>query len=310
MAINVNKLVSNLGLNLVEYSNRFTGCCPIHKGDNQTAFTIYKETGIWRCFTLGCHNEYMIGPVGLVQAMLKCSKDKAIYYLEDVMGGKLEINSDINYAFTIKDKEVTSKVSRELVRKKLKIPAEYFLQRGYSPEVLDKYDVGLCLNSKSKFANRCVVPIYDINYSCVVGYTGRDITEKNKVKWLHDKFERNQILYNSWFAKKYIEQSNTAILTESPGNVWRLEEAGIHNSLAMFGTNLSFNQMRLISKLGVINLVLMLDNDVAGKEATSKIVERLKGLYNIVIPKISYGDVGECPVNYLQDKILPVLSEL
>lgn len=307
----ISKIIYKLGLNVREYSNRFTGCCPVHKGDNCNAFSIYKSSGVWQCFSMGCHYEYGSSLVGLVRGLLKCSNEDAIKHLKEIIGGKIEIVlPDVNHAFLIKDKVITSKIERRHVRKKLQMPAEYFLNRGYSEEILDKYDVGLCTTQKSRFFNRCVVPIYDNDYKYVVGFTGRDITNNLTPKWLHDRFERNQTLYNSWFAKKYIEQNNTAILTESLGNVWRLEEAGIHNSLGIFGTNLSFNQMRLLSKLGVINLVLLLDNDVAGKEATSRIVKKLKGLYNIVIPKISYGDVGECPVNYLQDKILPVLNEL
>ncbi|NDC71851.1 MAG: hypothetical protein EBZ62_00150, partial [Sphingobacteriia bacterium] len=40
-------------------------------------------------------------------------------------------------------------------------------------------------------------------------------------------------------------KSHTAIIVESPGNVWRLEENGIHNSVALFGSSLSDRQTDL-----------------------------------------------------------------
>ena len=62
-------------------------------------------------------------------------------------------------------------------------------------------------------------------------------------KWRHNKdFKTQEHLYNMWFAKEFIQSTRTAIIVESPGNVWRLEEAGIHNSVAIFGTNLSIKQ--------------------------------------------------------------------
>ena len=190
----VRKIVEAFNLQLIEYQNRFQGCCPIHKGDNNTAFTLYKESGNWQCFTYGCHYQYGSNAIGLVQALLQCERDVAIKHLEEILGGKIEFTSDVNYAFTVRDKIKCTKVKREHIRQKLDIPGNYFIKRGFSEAVLDKYDVGLCLNKDSKFANRCVVPIYDVDYNHVIVYTGRDITEKAKPKWLHDKFERNSIL--------------------------------------------------------------------------------------------------------------------
>lgn len=301
-----------------EYINRYSCNCPVHDGDNETAFSIYKESGGWRCFTMGCHEKYGAGIFGLVQCLLEKKTGKAISFgeahkfINDLMDGQFKLEFDsINKVFFLRDdKRPPSKATREQVRKRLVIPAEYYLGRGYTLDVLDKYDVGLCINRKSHFYNRCVVPIYDDNYEFVIGYTGRDVTNHSKIKWLHSEFERSKTLYNSWFAKKHIEKTNTCILVESPGNIWRLEEAGIHCGLALFGTEISFEQMRLLSQYGVLNLILIMDNGEAGKNATSRIVKKLKGLYNIIIPKIDYEDLGECPIQHVKEKIVPVLNDL
>lgn len=315
MKTNLKKLLDSFGVEYRDFGNRLTGCCPIHNGDNKTAFCVYTDNGIWQCFTCGCHQNHN-GIINLTKLLIEkktgkpCSFNEAKKVFENITSLELKFNDGINYSFLKKFAKEKPKLSREKVINRLKIPAPYFLlERGFSENVLVKYDVGLCLNKNSKFYNRAVVPIYDVDYKYMVGCTGRTINGATP-KWLHDNFQRDLSLYNSWFAKPYIEESNTCILVESPGNIWKLEEAGIHCGLAMYGTALGFGQMRLMAQLGVMNIVLALDNDEAGKKATAAIVQRLKGLYNIVIPKIDYGDLAECPTTYLQTKMTESLKEL
>ena len=71
---------------------------------------------------------------------------------------------------SIAPKQENSGWSREKLRQMLQIPSEYYTNRGYSKEVLDKYDVGL-YNKR----NRVVVPVYDDKYKHVAGFLGRSI---------------------------------------------------------------------------------------------------------------------------------------
>ncbi len=313
---NIERILEIFGVETREYSNRFSGTCPIHKGDNQTAFTVYKETGAWKCFTHGCHEKYGSGLVGLVMGLL-ASKNLPSQYkdackvMHQIGDTKEQCADSINRFYLSKPENLHSKITRDKVRSRLEIPAAYFIEdRGFAPETLDKYDVGLCKNKNSKFYNRCVVPIYDINYEFMVGCTARTIDKKDP-KWLHSYgFSKDDSLYNAWFAKHHIEKSGTAIIVESPGNIWSLEESDIHCGVAIFGTELTFGQMRMLSQLGVLNLVILMDNDDAGKSSTIRLVDKLKGLYNIIVPKIDYGDLAECPREYLKSTILPILREL
>lgn len=303
----IKKVLDAFGVEYRDFGNRLTGRCPVHNGDNKTAFNIY-DSGAWQCFTGGCH-EKNPGLYGLVRLLLKkAGKPHSAGDIYSVIE-KVPQFEGINFRFLDKPKKDKLRMSREDVLKRLDIPSDYFISRRFSPEILKRYDVGLCKNKKKRFYNRAVVPIYDIDYQFMVGCTGRTINDEQP-KWLHDFFHRDNSLYNSWFAKDEIQRNNTCILVESPGNIWRLEEAGIHCGLAMYGTQLSFGQMRLLAQLGVLNIVLALDNDDAGKKATATIVERLKGLYNIVIPKIDYEDIAECPHEYLRKTISSSIHEL
>lgn len=307
---NIRDLLNSFSIEYIDYGNRLTGRCPIHDGDNKQAFSIYTESGAWRCFTAGCH-EHNGNLYGLIKLLLK---KRGLDYSHKNITRFIEVKNEysdgsINYRFLVKDKKDKIKVPRQSILKKLDIPAAYFINRKFLPETLIKYDVGLCTNKNSKYYSRAIVPIYNLDHTHMVGFTARTTCGEDP-KWLHSEFNRDNSLYNSWFAKTELEQTNTCVLVESPGNVWRLEESGIHCGLAMYGTQLSFGQMRLLANLGILNIVLALDNDEAGKTATALLVQRLKGLYNIVIPKIEYEDLAECPVQYLKRKMSSCLSEL
>lgn len=206
-------------------------------------------------------------------------------------------------------------ISRNTVRKNLNIPSEYFTQRGFSAKILDKYDVGDCKSENKEMSNRAVVPIYDQSYSTMIGCTGRSIFDKcenckafhNKntqcpnddtswkmCKWKHSSgFKTQDSLYNFWFAQEYIKETGTVILVESPGNVWKLEENNIHNSVALFGSNLSDRQKTILDISGAMSIIVIMDNDEAGEKARSQINDKCNRTYNIKHIKISKNDIAE-----------------
>ena len=236
----------------------------------------------------------------------------------------------INYINSNKEKNVSNFIDRIKVQKSLSIPSPYFLNRGYSESILKRYDVGDCMADSKEMSGRAVVPVYDMDHKHMIGCTGRSLYEKcdncksfhnldkscpldNELwlmsKWRHSKdFKTQEHLYNYWFAKDYISKSGVAILVESPGNVWRLEEAGIHNSLAIFGSSLSDRQKMLLDISGALSLVTIMDNDDAGRKATETIKKKCHKTYNIKTIEISYDDIGSMSVDQVQQIILPQIQ--
>jgi 5S rRNA maturation endonuclease (ribonuclease M5) len=226
----------------------------------------------------------------------------------------------------------TNLISRANIVKALKIPSQYYLNRNYSSEILTKYDVGLCDKPGKEMFGRVVVPIYDNNYEYMVGCTGRSIFEKcnqcssyhdpnnscpnkdyiwNYCKWKHNTdFKAQNYLYNFWFAKKHIMASTIAIIVESPGNVWRLEENGIHNSVGIFGSSMSDRQKILLDSSGAMNLVILSDNDEAGEKAAQQITAKCQNTYKIYVAKISKNDVGEMNSEEINNEIKPLLDKI
>jgi DNA primase len=226
----------------------------------------------------------------------------------------------------IKQAKIIGKIPKQQVRSQLEFPAKYLTNRGFSPQVLDRYDVGLCNNRTKEMYQRIVVPIYDDSGQYMVGCTCRSIYEKCPLcklwhnpkipcpqkwhehmfsKWKHSGFKRDFHLYNSWFACKHIQMTNQVIVVESPGNVWKLEEAGIHNSVAIFGTYISKQQTGLLNKMGAMYVTVIGDNDKAG-DTMCEIIQKNKmwKVERIKVPQ-GYDDLGDMPIN----KITELLKE-
>jgi 5S rRNA maturation endonuclease (ribonuclease M5) len=324
-------------------SSMVSMCCPIHNGDNPSALNIYHEgdnyRGNWKCRTHGCEKVFRSSIIGFIRGVLStqkynwtnegdqtCSFREAVDFATKFVGKSLDqyhVDKDIQEKkqFAQIIQKVTEqpdnsnlKITRQQARNLLQIPAQYYLDRGYSAEILNKYDVGLCDRPNKEMSNRVVAPIYDYSGNFVVGCTGRSVFNKcdkclayhdtnedcpREYAWQHSKWRHSSglktqnCLYNIWFAKEYIQNSGTVILVESPGNVWRLEENGIHNSVAIFGTTLSDRQKIILDSSGAMNVVVLMDNDDAGITATKKIIEKCNRTYQIHVPTISKNDIGD-----------------
>lgn len=332
----------------------YVGCCPIHSGDNKSAFNIYPSgesyRGNWRCRTHSCDKTFKPSIIGFIRGVLSNKKynwqtdgdqtvtfNETIQFIEDFLGQTLSnvkvSRSEIekkNFANIVKhitnnSAENISKISRSSIRKSLIIPSNYFIDRGFDKNILDKYDVGLCDKPDKEMYNRAVAPIYDMDHKYMVGCTGRSIFDKcescqsfhdpQKIcptaeekwkysKWKHNyQFKSQNHLYNMWFAKEHILKSSQVILVESPGNVWKLEQHGIHNSVALFGSNMSDKQKILLDGSGAMTIITLMDNDDAGNKAVEVIREKCKNTYNIIQLKISKSDVAEMNTEEIEKEI-------
>jgi len=288
-------------LDLKEYGNRYQGCCPIHGGDNPTSFVLYKN-GVWQCFTHLCHNTWGCTFKGLRRA-LNLSNDEIDFEMPEPR------YDDI----ILVDEELKKLIPRDKVRSSFsELPATYYLDRNYSYDIIDKYDVGYCNTPGKMMYRRAVVPVYSIDHQFAIGFTGRDTTNKSKEKWIHSKgFKKSSYLYNSWYAKDYIFDTKTAIIVESPGNVWRLEEAGIHCSIATLGCSISRTQKRILSRMGIMNIVYLKDKGAAGELGAEKIKKELSNLYKLYIPDLDYkDDIGSMSVDWVLNNIEPIIRKI
>lgn len=358
---NIETLLDNFELEYKTNHKMISMCCPIHGGDNPSALNLYPEgdlyRGNWKCRTHGCEKTFKGSIIGFIRGILSNRKynwskdgDDTVSFKDAVEFTMSFINKDfskIKISRVDRDKKTFTsivnnitknsesnlpKITRDKIVKTLDIPAQYYIDRSYSKEVLMKYDVGLCSNPDREMHNRIVVPIYDNDYQFMVGCTGRSIYEKCNYcksyhnishkcpneddrwkfpKWKHNKeFKSQNYLYNFWFAKEHILKSGFAIIVESPGNVWRLEENGIYNSVGIFGSSLSDRQKILLDSSGAMNLIILTDNDEAGKKAAVQIKNKCQNTYRVFIPQISKPDVGDMTSDEINIEIKEYIEKI
>ena len=101
-----------------------------------------------------------------------------------------------------------------------------------------------------------------------------------------------------------------AIIVESTGNVWRLEEACFHTSLATFGAHLTDGQRHILDRSGALSLIVLTDPDEAGRIAAKGIRKSCGNSYKIYEPKIGQGDIADNEVEVIKAKLSPVIKQV
>lgn len=312
--------------------DKYISCaCPIHDGDNASALNIYyvgdDYKGNWKCRTHQCEKIFMGSIIGFVRGVLSKQKfdwnkkgdstvsfDDTIKFIQNFLGiddiSKIKIQKNINSSFIRNssilsdNKKKNNGIPRDKILSSLQSPSEYFLNRGFSEKILTRYDTFDCYNPNKEMYNRAVAPIYDSSYKYMIGCTGRSLNNSGP-KWRHNSgFVAENHLYNIWFAKEHIMKSGEVILVESPGNVWKLEEYGIHNSLATFGAHLTDKQKMLLDTCGALKLIVLMDNDEAGELARKQIELKCARTYNIENIRIRKNDVAELTGEEIKDQII------
>lgn len=354
----VEEVFAALGARMTRNGRHFAGPCPCHGGDNAGACTLYPEgdhnPGYWRCYTAGCHKALQPTILGLIRGALSRRElgwspgqapvpfAQAVEWACGFLGVRPdelhEAAGDLDRArfaraveaLTAGRQRPSGRLTREQARGRLRVPSPYFLSRGFTAEVLDRYDVGDCLQPDKPFFSRAVVPVYDDAHLRAVGFVARstlpqcplcglwhprgpcpDTLKKKSLctKWRNSHaFPRESHLYNWWSAHKAIDALGVACLVEGPGEVWRLEEAGVKVGLALFGNELSDEQQVLLERSGAMTVIGLLNNDEAGRLGHARLKEQLGGLYNLTFPPLPGNDLGEMTPAAVAELLGPLIE--
>lgn len=321
-------VMAALGLEYKNADNSFMLPCPVHCGDNATGCRVYNNSqfGFWQCFTRGCERVFRDDTFGFVRGVLsqsrhrwdvdgsrKASITETITFLNLILGpvanpvlvdrSKRDFVTQTNNL--IVEPSSDGKWSRSVVRSRLTIPSPFFVSRGFSRDVLERFDVGEA--SRGVFLGRAVVPVYDHTGNMAVGFSAR-ATGKEIPKWMHSKFSRSRVLYNQAAAFREARRLETVILVEGPCDVWRLWESGYHNAVALLGVSLTDAQQVLMESSGASRVVVFLDDDEAGQIAAQKIMRQLSRSFRVVVAYAGQGkdpaDLSVCEIKNILERII------
>lgn len=308
--------------------SRFIGCCPIHEGDNESAFNLNvdessKYYGRWFCNTRSCHDEYGGDIIGLIHALMDrdgdASFDDVLRFCEQFLGGVPVCEHDASLftkdhfveLFQKKENAATAKCTRRDALSRLLIPCtRYAEMKNFSRQTLRHFNIGLCLDKNSKVYKRAVFPVWSENGENMVGCTARSLIDEPLArKWINSKgFDKTLSLYNYFEAYKHIKREGSVILVEGQGDVLRLYENGVRNVVGMFGSHLSDRQAELLERTPAQKLILMTDMDEAGFRCRSQIIDKTRRLYEIQEVSFPSEDVGSMSNNQIQEYILPQIK--
>jgi len=231
--MNIQDQLSTLGISGKPYRNgqEILITCPFHSPDRHPSCSVNLQTGVWICYA-------------------GCGGGDWLDFIE-------RIRKDPEYAPF--DPTTSSAQPKKPVLKSL-------LERGFSREILQKWDIGWDTEVKGMR-----LPVYS-RTGALQGLIWRfPVGVQPKYRYQLG-FERSKTLYGLWRLSTKITQ---VVLVEGPLDAIWVQEAGIA-ALAILGSSLSEQQAHIIQELRPNRVLLCFDNDAAGKQATSGAVGLLQ----------------------------------
>lgn len=336
-------------VNLKKRGANLIGVCPFHK-EKTPSFIVSPAKGIFKCFGCGKAGD----SVRFVMEHEHYSYPEALRYLAN------------KYGIIIEEKEKSpEELMAQNEREKmfnintfaqqyfsntmknndegLAVGMSYFRERGFRDTIINKFQLGYCLNQRDafiqhaikngyskdillkvglasgneermydKYQGRVIFPIHNLTGK-VIGFGARILSsDKTKAKYLNSPeseiYNKSQTLYGIYFAKNEISRQDNCILVEGYADVLSMHQAGIENTVASSGTSLTTEQIRLISRY-TKNITILYDGDSAGIHAalrgTDMILEEGMNVRIVVLPPDEDPDsfVQHNPIEVVRDYI-------
>lgn len=139
--------------------------------------------------------------------------------------------------------------------------------------LLSKNDAG---RTYDRFRNRLMIPIRD-ERGRVIGFGARALHPDDNPKYLNSPqtpvFDKSRTLFGLDTAKQAIRDTGVAVIVEGYMDAVQAQQAGFHNVVAQMGTAMTESQLKLLAPRWAKKIILALDSDAAGQNATMRSLE-------------------------------------
>ena len=292
-------------LTVTPKGKNYVAVCPFHD-DHSPSLMISPEKQIFNCFTCRTGGNVF----SFVMDYENVSFPEAVSIVAQKIGYDLKLdNTRNNYEEKYKDAYEIMEFAKKYYLNNIftdegASARKYLLDRGIDEAIIKEFNIGLALKNKDTlykllvkknksidtlenlglinkvgidvydtFTNRIMIPIENLKGE-VVGFTGRIFNgEVDTAKYMNTKetaiFKKSSILFNYHNARNSIRDAKEVIVVEGNMDAIKVSASGIKNVVALQGVALSSEQISTLKKLRV-PVVLMLDNDAAGLDATIK----------------------------------------
>ncbi len=273
--------------------DRLIGPCPIHGGDNPTAFVVSISKNLWHCFS-GCQAGGDV--VELVRRLDHISYRETAERLASLASSSSlseptntprqdaaspHADQSMHQRLRKRQPPMRCQPSRPYTRRLDLDPTSSFLRdKGISASTARSFEAGVY--SGLGFLQGCVgVRLHDLSGN-PLGYAGRRLNSKlvtSYGKWKLPKgLPKSQILYGYHRVAAFLDQS--LCIVEGPWDVMRLHQIGVP-AVAILGAHLSAAQHLALRSAS--SLVILLDGDATGRTASLRIKRTLNNTTDVRI---------------------------
>ncbi len=290
---------------LVQKGKNYFGVCPFHN-DTNPSLSVSREKQIYKCFSCGASgNVYTFlmdyDHIDFPTALSILGRKAGVDVADNSVGLKTSKYSKYYEIYNFASKYFQNNLNTPSGSR----ARAYLNNRGIDDETIKEFEIGLSLSEKDAltkifkdkeynlvelenigliadghdmYINRIMFPLYDPSGNAV-GFSGRIYDDSKDNKYVNTKetviFKKGQCLYNYHQAKDHARKERHVILVEGFMDVIRLSTIGYKNVVALMGTAMTSEQVSLLKKLSP-NVLLMLDGDNAGQNASLSIGEMLE----------------------------------
>ena len=254
--------------------------CPFHANNRTPAGEVDKQSGIFFCFS--CHHV-----ANLVELVMHVSGRTYFEAVRFVNSKKTESNLEAEVGKRLIDKP-DYKQFDELLVKRLNQQAiespramRYYAGRFITDHSVNKFGLGY-----SEKQDMITIPVHSPD-GMAVGFVGRSIEGKEFKNT--PGLPKSKLLFNL----HRVKTADRVYVVESSFDVIRLDQVGLP-AVATLGANVSNYQIDLLKKY-FNNVIVIADNDDAGGNMKSKIIDKLGSRVNTIQLDNKYKDIGDMP---------------
>ncbi len=296
------------------------GLCPFHQ-EKTPSFTISPAKGIYKCFGCGKAGN----SVNFIMEYEHLDYIPALKFIAEkyqIEWPELQISDE---ALAEEKRKQREKESLQIINNFAEqyfanilhadeegtaIGLSYFEERGFRPEIIQKFKLGFAKDSWDHFTQTAIAAgysqellmkaglikqseqgkIYDAYRGRVmftihalsgkpIAFAGRFLKPDPKSpKYVNspetELYHKSNELYGLYFARNAISKSGYVYLVEGYTDVIQMHQAGVENVVASSGTSLTENQIRLIKRF-TDNVCVLYDGDAAGIKASMRGIDML-----------------------------------
>jgi DNA primase len=275
----IKRVLTGAGIKIeAEFGNDFIVYCPYHNNSRTPAGEVAKDSGLFFCF--GCQTTKTL------EEFLMFTSDRTYFEAIRFIKSK-ETESNIQtLVMKVINKQPDFLQYDDSLIKRLNAQAlvspraiSYFRGRKIEKESVVKFNLGY-----SEAQDSVTIPVQAPD-GTTIGFVAR--TVEGKAFKNTPGLPKGKVLFNL----HRVKSAGTVYIVESSFDAIRLDQVGLP-AVATLGANVSLSQIQLLGQY-FYNMVLIADNDDAGKIMADRLREKLGVRISVITLDEQYKDIGD-----------------